>query len=245
MNVYDFGSQLLETGDLDPIYIMLHEGGLGPNTLKRWCLAYWCFYHAGVSSKIAEAPDFWAAMRQGQTDKWPRGTERRHFRGAASANAIEHLALLYPKPEDAVDDVSTYTFADVSKRVQRWPLFGPWIAYKVADMLERVLDVPVNFDNCELAIYREPAAAAAMLGMSVQDTVTRLIQYFAVERGFMAPPSRDRLVNVQEIETIMCKWKSHCGGHYPPGKDTREIRHGLNGWGPLADHLSQGLPNAH
>jgi hypothetical protein len=42
-----------------------------------------------------------------------------------------------------------------------------------------------------------------------------------------APPARDRLVNVQECETVLCKYKSHINGHYPPGKDTLEVLHGL------------------
>jgi hypothetical protein len=34
-------------------------------------------------------------------------------------------------------------------------------------------------------------------------------------------------VNVQEIETIFCKYKSYVKGHYHVGKDIHEIREAL------------------
>ena len=37
-------------------------------------------------------------------------------------------------------------------------------------------------------------------------------------------------MNVQEVETILCKWKSHMGGHYPLGNDLHEIREGMTPW---------------
>jgi hypothetical protein len=43
-----------------------------------------------------------------------------------------------------------------------------------------------------------------------------------------APPRFERRINIQEIETILCKWKSHINGHYFVGKDIQEIRHGLS-----------------
>jgi hypothetical protein len=42
-----------------------------------------------------------------------------------------------------------------------------------------------------------------------------------------APPRYERPINIQEVETILCKWKSHLSGHYELGKDIIEVRHGL------------------
>ena len=41
----------------------------------------------------------------------------------------------------------------------------------------------------------------------------------------------NRRVNIQEVETILCKWKSHMNGHYPLSNDVDEIQHGLREWG--------------
>ena len=52
-----------------------------------------------------------------------------------------------------------------------------------------------------------------------------------------------RRVNVQEVETIFCKYKSHLKGHYPVGKDSEEIRHALEGWGDTAQELQKYIPD--
>jgi len=55
--------------------------------------------------------------------------------------------------------------------------------------------------------------------------------------GYKAPPYQDRSINIQELETVVCKYKSHCNGHYPLGLDTVDIYHGLDGWGDAAQEL--------
>jgi hypothetical protein len=60
--------------------------------------------------------------------------------------------------------------------------------------------------------------------------------------SFTAPPRYDRPVGVQECETILCKWHSHLNGHYPVGKDSREILEHLRGWGNLAESLQKYVP---
>jgi hypothetical protein len=42
-----------------------------------------------------------------------------------------------------------------------------------------------------------------------------------------APPRYERGLDVQEYETILCKWSSHMKGHYPLGNDIHEIKKGL------------------
>lgn len=37
-------------------------------------------------------------------------------------------------------------------------------------------------------------------------------------------------MNIQEVETVLCKWKSHMNGHYPLWNDIREINGGLEPW---------------
>lgn len=250
-SVFDFGKALLRSGDLDPAYIMLTGAGLDSDLLKRWCLAYWCFYHAGTATRIVDGPSqsFHRRMRQACEERWPRGTERRHFRGRTSSEATEYLRSLGP-PERIVDAmVRGGTFAEVSASVRAFPYFGPWIAFKVADMAERVLGLSVDFSDCELGIYREPARGAALVvagdpdaEVDVGRVVRNLVRRF---QKFKAPPALDRLVNMQEVETILCKYKSHVGGHYPIGKDTKEMREALSWYNSDLSHaLVRALPCA-
>ena len=135
----------------------------------------------------------------------------------------------------------------MSKKVQQAVGFGPWIAFKVADMMERVLGCPISFDETEVMMYSEPKKAAWMLWNErmapkyppntkfkedavLKSVVENLTIHFSKFNLHLAPPRYERPVNIQEIETILCKWKSHKNGHYPLNNDIHEIRDGLGQW---------------
>ena len=60
--------------------------------------------------------------------------------------------------------------------------------------------------------------------------VDRLLNHFS---QYTAPPRHERPVGMQEIETILCCYKSHCKGSYPLFNDIDEIHEGLVGWIPI------------
>lgn len=282
LGIEEFGAQLIRTQDLDPVYVALQKAGLERKVLERICIAYWCFYHLGAAAKIAEAKTdakFWELMTQAAlnvsradgTKPWPRGAERRHFRGQQAVTAMHELVVKYKTATQAVAGFvgvqttpSGYTYNSVAKSAQSHRGFGEWIAFKIADMAERVLGYPVSFDDCHLGIYKDPRQGAALYlhlqgGMvgsgprpwelpvtdkQLADVITELTFKFRKSESPTAEGSliRKRKVNVQEVETILCKWKSHYKGHYPLLKDSTELQHALTGWGDLADHLKKGAP---
>jgi hypothetical protein len=219
--------------------------------MARWCVAYWCFYHAGFASfatVMASDQAYWDLLKkaaQGSGKDYPRSAERRHFRGAAAVKCVNYLAGNFPSPMSALSYLSHPTvrtsFTEVAARTMSWPLFGPWVAFKVADMLERVWRYPVDFSDCHLGIYAEPAAAAKLVNpkATLVETCNWLQEKLA---DMMAPPGNDRPIGIQEVETCLCKWKSHMNGHYPIGKDTAELCHGMAGWGELSERLRGLLP---
>ena len=251
-----FGRELLRTLDLDPVYVMLHLARLDQQRLRRWLLAYCCFYHSGVSCWIADHKKFWEALAEAAANenrRYPRGTERRHFRGRLALKAVKDLSERYKEPEGFLDHISAshqrsrdpIDFKVVFERAQEPVGFGPWIAFKVADMVDRCGIRPVRFEGSEPFMFKDPAMGLkfyqeryGLTHLSTTDTMARLISEF---KGWDAPPGFDRPVNVQECETVLCKWKSHLNGRYPVGKDTREILHHLEGWGPLADKMKREL----
>lgn len=274
MDVRDFGDALVRTGDLDPVYIAMRSARLPEPQLCRTLLAYWCFYHLGAAAWLSEweDQDYWHFMKVAarnpstmapnnranywrpehhapQFDRWPRASERRHFRGAKCVQAVEWLqerATL--GPESLVQHIATLkTERQVMDRVQRWPMFGPWIAFKAADMLERVYGAEVKFDPNIGLLYESPRAGLEQLAhwagttavdKSPRALYTNLLTYFSARR---APPSHDRPCGPQEVETILCKWDSHSRGGYRIGKDIREVSHALAGWGATADKMMMAL----
>lgn len=284
LSLEDFGAQLIRTQDLDPVYVALQKARLERKVLERICLAYWCFYHLGAAAKIAEAEtdaEYWRLMteaalnvsRPDGTKPWPRGAERRHFRGQQAVTAMHELVVKYKNAAQAVAGFvgvqttpSGYTYNGVAKAAQSHRGFGEWIAFKIADMAERVLGYPVDFGDCALDIYKDPRQGAALylyqtgkLGggetprpwelpitdSQLEDVITELTFKFRKSESPTAEGSliRKRKVNVQEVETILCKWKSHYKGHYPLLKDSTELHHALTGWGKLADRIKKGAPS--
>src|SRR6185437_10528018 len=75
---------------------------------------------------------------------------------------------------------------------------------------------------------------------SAEKKRNQVVAHLARQFGdLLAPPWRDRPVNIQEIETVLCKWKSHLHGRYPVGKDTSEVKHGLYAWGKCSETASK------
>lgn len=263
LDIYTFGAHLLETGDLDPVYIALDKMEWSDaDQQARWLVAYWCFYHCGAASYISEASgkEFWqrmsvAAKNEAEAPdggRWPRGSERRHFRGEAASKAVKTLwGRYFEDPERIVTEIAAgegpLPYAMVAGRAKELPLFGPWISFKVCDMLDRLGIQAVDFDQAAVFMFDDPVKAALTLWRQhsklpdeakpkdeatkvriIENVVDHLSEHF---KGFTAPPRHERPVGLQEIETILCKWKSHRNGHYPLFNDIDEIRHGLSGWG--------------
>jgi len=268
-----FGRRLLETNDLDPIYIALCGILKDPRKIKwvkRWLVAYWCYYAAGPSCYIASTKDgksFWDIMHMAAENKtetplgtrWERGHERRHFRGNAAIKAVKELRTKYPQPEAFVDYVigEGGDFTAVANRVQEHMLFGPWIAFKVADMTERVFKVPVDFSEAAVFMFTDPTKAALMLWRAKKglpedarpkdkaahvEIISGVVKHLqGVFADFKAPPDDHRPLGLQEIETILCKWKSHMNGHYPIYNDIDEITAGLEPWTKALDEAKMFL----
>jgi hypothetical protein len=257
LSIFEFGSKLLETEDLDPVYVTLWKSDLKKAQLDRLILAYSCFYHLGAAAKISEfsGGKFWGVLKEAALNKelkWPRGSERRHFRGKAATDSVKNLADNWGKPEDVVEywwgRGDATSLAEFSLRVREVRNFGPWIAFKLADIGER-LGHPISFEDCNLQIYDEPRKGAALYLYNNQDhKITKEDLSFVIEklevkfREFKAPPRYERKVNVQEVESILCKYKSYYNGHYKVGEDILHIRQHLAGWGSTAALLLKNMP---
>lgn len=275
LDIETFGRQLIKSGDLDPVYVALHGAGFSPDLLARWLIAYWCLYHCGAASYIAEheGREFWKPLMDAASNeapaptggRWPRGHERRHFRGQQGIRAVSELQGRYlSSPEQMVQRITRgglhrpLTFEEVATAVREHRGFGPWIAFKVADMVDRVLGMEVDFTEAAVSMFKDPVKAALMLWRQKTgapeiarpkdqaSTIHEVVNYLTVTFGDLkAPPLRDRPVGLQEVETVLCKWKSHMNGHYPLWNDIDEINRGLAEWAPhsrVAQQFASAMP---
>jgi len=181
--------------------------------------------------------------------RWPRGQERRHARGKLAVEMVTRLKGVYGSPEQAVDKIACLNMegvlpcAAVMKRVKDHYMFGDWIAFKVADMAYNVLGAEIDFDQAGVFMFKDPREGAkrfwrAKMGLPenaepkdeavmIDGVVNHLVEVF---KDLKAPPLYDRPIGILEVETVLCKWKSHLNGHYPLFNDTLEIHAGLEPW---------------
>lgn len=256
--IQTFGQRLLDTGDLDPIYNALHRMELPYTQLCQWLLAYWCLYNAGVASWMSERDpeEFFstlmvAARNEDHSpaptgERWPRGAERRHWRGAQAIRSCEDLSTHGSAAcliEEIIQGAHSMPFTTVRDRVLKLRGFGDWIAFKVGDMLDRLGLVKVNFERAEVFMFADPRKAALMYARQQaglpesarfkdeEEIIRQVVNSLTDLLGHnTAPPDHQRPVGLQEIETVLCKWKSHMNGHYPVGNDIHEITQGLIPW---------------
>ncbi len=225
MDWKEFGAILLKTEDLDPVYVVLHEAvrhGLEQDTLRRILLAYWVYYNIYTAAYVAESRDFYLAMYKSDAGHAPRGFERRHMRGKLVLNTIKGLEAA-GEPESVVGQMTFHNeFWGVFNTVKSYYGFGPWIAFKVTDMAERVLGLPIDLSTATLAIYREPRKGASVILYGdenhpvTDDELSSVVDSMIEEyKDCLAPPSYDRPVGMMEAETILCKAHAHYYGHYP------------------------------
>lgn len=234
LSIYAFGSKLLDANDLDPIYTLLWKAKFPREKLRKWLLSYWCFYHCGTASWIVDQSDYWKAMHTAAASKdYPRSPERRHFR---AKNAVDSVTWLEARGIDKLFRPFKIckTLEQVMGWVKHWTGFGPWISFKVADMLERLDLCKIDFDSTSMFLFNSPKEGAELMwelnGKSIRTTnvqdwaVRTLLEYFGDQK---APPRLERLINAQEVETILCKWKSYMKGHYKIGEDVEGCKHAL------------------
>lgn len=268
LEVEAFGRALIESGDLDPVYIALNGCEWDEERRQRWLMSYWLFYHPGAASYMADASTeelFWnrvgnAARNETPSpldDRWPRASERRHFRGQKAVDAVAELRRTPLADRFAALEAAAPSYPALARVVCSWPQFGPWLSFKAGDMLERCLGVPVDFDLGSVTMFDDPKKAALMVwkvkagfdpyseGIRPKDparAIREVCEYLIDQyKDLSAPPARDRPVGYQEVETVLCKWKSHMNGHYPVGKDTREIAEGLRAWAEVSDSAREFL----
>jgi hypothetical protein len=253
-SIFTFGKRLLKTQDLDPAYTALFGAKLPWDQLYRFLLSYWSYYHVGVAAYLSErqGDHYWAAMAVAaaneaacpHAERWPRGGERRHFRGEKCVRAVIRLAELYPRPEDAVERLLELNSAGaVMDAVKAWPMFSNWAAFKAADMLERCAGFAHQIAADVVLLYDAPRAGLELVaseeGITAEACWSQLLEHFA---AFPAPPANDRPCGPAEVESILCKHKSMRSGHYRVGRDISEHRNALHGWGATAERLAKAYP---
>lgn len=254
INVVDFGKILFESADLDPLYVALLGGALDRDQLCRWLVAYWCFYSSGFASLASErvGRGFWQLMTEAAVNttdaptggRWPRGAERRHFRGKTAVEGVKQLEEYYgSRPEGMIDYLVSgkMDIDSVIQRAKTHKYFGNWIAFKISDMIDAVLRIRVAQDDLTVFLYDSPRKSidecylsGAITGGSGDRYENAMNWLWGQLQECKIPHKPTSAPDWFSLETVWCKHLSHMHGHYPLYKDTIEIREGLEPWSEIS-----------
>jgi hypothetical protein len=239
----EFAEVTIRSNDLDPMYDVIYgiRQDYGWDVAARFSLAFTTFYHAGFAAKVmAENPsDFWGYMLD---NYWtaPRGTERRHFRGANGETWLRNIAELGP-PEEILKKWHRPTYSYFLDAITPRCGYGPYFAWKLLDIYERCLGMPMRITLEEAVKYMpdEPKACAKALwpDVSFPYVVAEITNYIS---QWKAPPGRDRPCSYQETETILCMIKGFfLTKSHVVGDDIAEKRASLKDFPALVSYLPE------
>lgn len=238
-DIFSFVQEKLRIDDVEPMYTCIIRAALPLRTRQRLCFAEGLADHLGLAARMAEAKDFWKGARE-YVAQGLRGGARRHFRNPVATVALKTMEKRYPDLNDFFRAMPE-DFFEARRYIQDLPQFGPFSAFKIADMAERTCGVKVDFSQVGLRDFskfpqRGAALAAEYLHVEPGELYRRMLEYRWVKK---APPHFDRPLNAQEIETMCCNY-GHSKWH-PPGYEASELRKLLLGFGPLATKLERNL----
>lgn len=261
----EFGAHLLRTADLDPIYIALNRCAFDEATRNRWLTAYCAFYSPGIACYASEREGlaFWDVLAEAATNatmapvggRWPRASERRHFRGGQAEKAIGDWREMYSKePENMMWFIAEAApfFETVLGRARLHRSVGSWMGFKLVDLVDACMGVEIDQSDTSMFIYDTPKKSMLRLWRERHKLPVNAIPkdeafiiYLMIDyakeafKNYTIPHKPGKSIDMFTIETIFCKHQSHLNGHYPLYNDIDEINHGLLGWLPTSKNAQR------
>jgi hypothetical protein len=230
----------VQTGDIDPVYPVLRaladEWQLTHEERLWLCVLHVVWYHPGstltafdVAPTLRELPATPEHLAHAGLTTLPTGTERRGHR--ATPPLVRHLLAL-PRVFDGgiapwVDDTiapyagePTLAWEALNNHLDAVPGNGRWAAYKLAEMWQKVADVPVQAANAGHKYSSGPRKGLADLyprRVTLDDQspyalarLDRLTDDLARQLGES---------DIALVETSLCDFHSLVSGHYYLGHD--------------------------
>jgi len=221
----EFGLRQREAVDIDPLYPVLREVFQPlPAEEKLWSvLVYVAYYNLpSAMTALSDTPPF--TVPDGALSRLPTGIERRGLRGGEPL--VRHLnsVLGFADYFGGFDSFLQHGWTGAPLRDWMWTRYnaeqvwgnGRWASYKLAEILQKVLDWPIFPPNMGMDRASGPRQCIDMLWDDHVDAPEcesrgRTLRIYAREGGLY--------VDLAEVETVLCDFGSAMKGRYYPGHD--------------------------
>ncbi len=242
----EFSREHLASGDIDPVYPVLKHlvRDDGREAAHSRVFAYLAWYSL-ASSEAALAHGLrgwpWKDLPTAEPiwARYPTGTERRALRGGK--NIMKHLEALTATVTTHGSWEDWLARGLTGSQLVSWERMrlvtsepwgnGRWASYKTCEILWKVLGYPLEATDMGNEFSSGPREGLAIvLGSAPRGNSPDVIR----ELDRLAEDLRERLeddlghpLGIEELETLLCDWKSTVQGNYYVGRDTDEMLEGL------------------
>lgn len=232
MTYLQFGDRMMRLSDHDFSHVVMANAPWTQEETERVFLAYRWFMHVGTAcwlASVADIEQFWQRL-ESEYDTLPRKIDRHQTRGARGWQTINYARQISSEPSEILDVwyPTGSSFAYCYHELIKVPDWGPSNVWHGYDMAERVLrwrNLPgVTLKESEDYMYDYPWEVLREYTdeeypKSV-DVARRMLDEFAY---LPAPPFGDRSINMQELETILCRFRKYRKNRYEFGKDKATV----------------------
>lgn len=245
-----FTKRMFTEWDSDPGYAVIQHSGIPKDQQMRFAIAWASYYNLGIAARASElkGAKFWAYLHGIYTTA-QRGSERRHFRGAAGLRALKEWSDRWPKPETMMVFMcggygGAGSYFDIRKRTKEVYLYGDYLTWKVTDLHEVLGFGPLDMTGSEKYSPKTPQQGAHLIhdmdsadlrawkyaddsvltGKGYPDDVVPLTysEIAGWGRAHKVPPrtTDKRPFGIQEAETVCCVYQTMSNGSYTYGTRT-------------------------
>lgn len=239
-----FGKHLMKSRDIDPLYPMLEhvieERNMDEDEAYWFTFLYVAWYNISVGLHAwhlcSEASDRILPHIYNAPLAWPTGIERRASRGGRVIGHIESFLEASRETGTAAWflqelDMEATTLEEkhanwkiVNARLQTLRMNGRWAAYKHCEVLRRVHGVPIIAPDMGNQFSSGPREGLAMIYGEIEGQGPKVIEQLDRQGVHLQRllSKRGLETDIEELETILCNWKSLRKGKYVVGHDIDE-----------------------
>ena len=225
----EFSKQIIETGDIDPDYILIRkkckEYGWNKKQMFNWILHKLVIYDSYSELQVIN--------KEKDIFEVKYGTERRKSKRFAKEylNNIQRAFI-----DIDIDKFFTQKGYIVFNKIKTIKGYGSWAAWKFMDLMSCCYGIDVDFETIDFRkAYTFPLKGLLMINDLPEDV--KLLQDTKLYRKLMhnanemlegletlnSPHNNNRGLRINEVETLLCKYHSYKHNKYKVGQDIEHL----------------------
>lgn len=236
--LYKFAKNLIASEDIDPLYPVLKhlQKDLDPEQKLWHSFLYVAWYN--LPSATAAFTEYSLPNKQllkHIDPKWPTGIERRNNRGGKVVGHIDSYLKIIEVTKSqkkwyweglSRDKEPEDNWRILNERIQTLHGNGRWAAYKFCEVLRKVNNLPIQAPDMGHQFSSGPREGLAMLFGEIPGQTSEVIDQLNAQGDVLIEKLQKLGLDVgqEEVETVLCNFKSLMKGKYYTGHDIDELQ---------------------